>query len=282
MTTFSLILSLVLSSGMFAPAQPPKRILKADPGIQLYSLRDQFSKDVPGTLAWVKAQGITEVETAGYYGMTAQQFRGELDKAGLKAVSMHVGYDRLKNDIPGLVAEARAVGATYVGLAWYPHSGDFTMDMAKQAVAEFNAFGKALKDNGIQFFYHNHGYEFQPWEGQTLYDYIVNNTDPSLVALEMDVQWVVHPGQDPAALLRKYPSRFKLMHMKDLKKGIPTGNLSGGAGKDANVVMGQGQTDWPAVFKAARKSGIEHFLLEDESSIVTEQVPLSLKYLRGY
>ncbi len=285
MTSLTLFWSILIASQTAlapAPAPAAKPLIKGEIGIQLYSLREAFKTDVPGTLAWIKSQGINEVETAGFYGLAPDAFRAELDKAGLKAVSMHVSYERLKNDIAGLAAEAKATGATYVGLAWYPHdSKEFTMADAEKAASDFNEFGKALKDNGLMFFYHNHGYEFQPWsEGGTLFDYLVTHTDPELVFLEMDVQWVVFPGQDPTGLLKKYPKRFRLMHMKDLKKGV-VGNLTGGGGPDLNVAMGDGQTDWPSVFKAARKTGIEHFLLEDESSLVKQQVPMSIKYLRG-
>ncbi|MDX1906311.1 MAG: sugar phosphate isomerase/epimerase [Bacteroidia bacterium] len=275
------LMTLWITSSTVTPQQQPPRLLKAEAGLQLYSLRNQLKQDLPGTLAWVKSQGITQVEMAGLYGLTAAQFKAELDKAGLKATSMHAGYDRFTGDIAGVIAEAKALGIKYVGLPWYPHSGDvFTMADAQKAAKDFNAFGKSLADAGLVFFYHNHGYEFQPWENGTLFDYIMTNTDPNLVKIEMDVLWVVFPGQDPAALLRKYPGRYALMHMKDLRQGVK-GNLSGHGDDDISVAMGTGQTNWAEVFKAARKGGVTEFFIEDEAAAVQQQIPVSLKFLRG-
>jgi sugar phosphate isomerase/epimerase len=96
----------------------------------------------------------------------------------------------------------------------------------------------------------------------------------------MDVFWVVYPGQDPVKLMEKYPTRFKLMHLKDLKKGIPTGDLTLPKNKDASVALGTGQMDWPAILKEAQKVGVRYYFIEDESSKVEEQLPVTLKYLK--
>ena len=103
---------------------------------------------------------------------------------------------------------------------------------------------------------------------------------PELVAYEMDVLWVVFPGQDPVAWLKKYPKRFELMHLKDLRKGVK-GNASGGGDVRNDVVLGTGQMDWPAILKAARQAGVKHYFIEDESPIAEEQVPQSLRYLES-
>ena len=96
----------------------------------------------------------------------------------------------------------------------------------------------------------------------------------------MDILWVAHPGQDPVKLLRKYPQRFKLMHVKDLKKGVK-GDLSGGTPVENDVALGTGQIDIAAVMKAARNTAIEYFYIEDESPSVDVQVPQSIAYLKG-
>ena len=111
------------------------------------------------------------------------------------------------------------------------------IDDVKKAIAVFNTAGKLLYENGLKFCYHPHGYEFRPYEGGTLFDYMVKNTDPKYVNYEMDVFWVKQPGQDPVALLKKYPTRFRMLHLKDRKKGTE-GNQNGTAPEETNVVLG--------------------------------------------
>ena len=110
---------------------------------------------------------------------------------------------------------------------WIPHAGDtFTIDDVNKAITVFNKAGKVLKENGLSFCYHPHGYEFRPYQDGTLFDYLVKNLNPEYANFEMDVFWIKHPGQEPVALLEKYKGRFKLMHLKDRKPGTE-GNQNG-------------------------------------------------------
>jgi sugar phosphate isomerase/epimerase len=139
-----------------------------------------------------------------------------------------------------------------------------------------------LKEHGdVQFFYHCHGFEFAPTGkgDETFMDILIKETDPQYVAFEMDVFWVVHPGHDPVKWLEKYPGRWKLMHVKDMKKGTKTGEFTGGTDVKNDVAIGTGMMDWPAILKAAQKSGVEYYFIEDESPTVKDQIPVSLKYL---
>ena len=95
----------------------------------------------------------------------------------------------------------------------------------------------------------------------------------------MDVFWIVHPGQNPVTLLRKYGSRFELMHVKDMKKGTPTGLLTGKSDVNNDVALGTGIMDWPAILAAAKQAGVKQYFIEDESATSAEQIPVSLKYL---
>lgn len=247
-------------------------------GLQLYSLRDDFKKDVPGTLDKVKAFGFREVELAGTYNLSPEKFRAELDARGLKAVAGHYPIDRILKEPDAIAAEAKAMGLTYIGVAWYGHQKPFDEAQCRKMAADFNAAGKNMADRGLKFYYHNHGYEFQPHGDGTLFDLLMKETDPKLVCFQMDVLWTVHPGQDPAKLLEKYGSRWELLHVKDLKKGV-RGDLSGGTPKENDVAVGTGQVDYPAVLKAAQKAGVKYYFIEDESPSVHEQIPVSLKFL---
>jgi len=137
-----------------------------------------------------------------------------------------------------------------------------------------------LKNDGIQFYYHIHGYEFHKHRNGTLLDLIISETDAELVAFELDVLWAVFPGQDPVELLEKHGSRWQLMHVKDLRKGVETGSLSGKTDVTNDVPVGTGQVNWPAVLEAAKKAGVKHYFIEDESPTVLEQIPRSLEYLK--
>jgi sugar phosphate isomerase/epimerase len=248
-------------------------------GLQLYSLRGDFDKNVDMALDEAKDFGFKEVELAGTYKQTPEQFKAALEKRGLKAISAHFPYARFKSDPEGIAKEAKALGLKFAGCAWADHKDDYDIDEAKDAVATFNHAGEVLKKEGIQFFYHTHGFEFAPNAGETFMDYIIKNTDPKNVAFEMDIFWVFHPGQDPAKWLAKYSTRWKLMHVKDMRKGTETGKFTGGTDVKNDVAVGTGMLNIPEILKAAKKVGVQHYFIEDESPSVKEQIPQTLKYL---
>ncbi len=276
-----LLLVAVLALGGAFQSRGTGASFKGPVGLQLYSLRADFPKDVPGTLARVKAMGFSVVELAGTYGMTAQQFKGELDKAGLKATSMHTSFESLRDKIDSVLSDAKTLGVEYVGCAWIPHKGDdFTEADMTNAIQVFNAAGAKLRTAGLKFFYHTHGYEFRPHASGDLFDLLMAKTDAKNLLIEMDVFWVVHPGQDPVKLFEKYGNRIKLMHLKDMKKGLK-GDLTGRAPDNSDVVLGTGQVDWPRVLAAAKKAGVKYYFVEDESVTAADQIPQTLKYLES-
>ncbi len=249
-------------------------------GLQLYSLRDMFKTEgVAPTLDLVQQWGFKYVEVAGTYGKTPSEFKSELDKRGLVAIGSHFPYNRLRDDIDGVIREAKELGIPYVGCAWIAHKTPFDEKQCRDAAKVFNDAGRALAKQGMKFYYHNHGYEFYPYKDGTLFDLLVAETDPKHVWFQMDVLWTVFPGQDPARLLRKYPDRWLLLHLKDLKKGVPTGSLAGHTDLTNDVALGTGQVDWPALFRASQEVGIKYYFIEDESPTVTAQIPKSLRFL---
>jgi sugar phosphate isomerase/epimerase len=250
-------------------------------GAQLYTFRNQIPKDIPGTMQQIRAMGIREIEGGGSYGMPMAEYKAMLDKMGFDMVSIGADFDKLQKDLPAVIREAKAFGARYVVCFWIPHKGDdFTIEDARKAVEVFNAAGKTLRENGLSFCYHPHGYEFRAYEKGTLFDFLAANLDPAWVNFEMDVFWIKHPGQDPVALLRKYPGRFPLMHLKDRANGTP-GNQNGHADVETNVVLGTGDVGIEAIMKEAKISGVKHFFIEDESSRSMEQVPKSIAFLKS-
>lgn len=266
---------------MKAEAQKTNKLFPEAPGIVSYTYRKDFQKDMAGTLDIVKQNGITDIEFSNLFGQTADDIRKLLDERGIKCSSFGVNYEDAVGKVETVAANAKKLGAEYVRVAAIPHKGKFTLDDAKGAVETFNRIGKILKENyGLTFIYHNHGFEFEPYENGTLYDYIVKNTNPLYVSFELDILWAFFPGQDPAKLIDTYGKRYKALHLKDLRKGVE-GNLSGGTSVENDVVLGTGQINIPAVIKAAKKAGIEHYYIEDESSSSITQVPLSIAYLQS-
>ena len=248
-------------------------------GLQLYSLRGEFIRNVPATLEKVRDFGIKNVELAGTYNLTPEKFKELLDANGLKPISGHFSFDMYRTNVDSIARDAKALGLQYVGCAWIPHEGNFNEKTCREAIAVFNRAGVALAIHGLKFFYHTHGYEFQPYGQGTLFDLMIAETPPEFVRYEMDVFWVLHPGKDPVKLLQKYGKRFELMHVKDMKKGLKTGDLTGHTDVSNDVTLGTGQMNWPAILSAARKAGVKQYFIEDESPTAAEQIPQSLKFL---
>src|SRR6187455_1890799 len=273
---------LMLACSLFTDAAiAQKQLFTAPIGLQTYTFRRSIGKDPAKVLDTIKMMGITEIEGGGGGGLTLQEFKKLCDERGISIPSTGAGYDQLVNKTDSVVYQAKTLGAKYVMCAWIPHkTGSFNLENAKKAVADFNAAGKVLKENGITFCYHAHGYEFWPHEKGTLLDYIITNTNPEYVSFEMDVMWIQFGGGDPVKLLKKYGDRWKLMHLKDLKKGTKK-DFTGLTSDENDVPIGTGELDIPGILKAAQKAGIKHYFIEDESTNIITSVPQSIAYLKS-
>jgi len=272
--------ALVLFSGCATKSVGTGSSFKGPIGLQLYSLRNQFSKDVPATMARVSDYGLKYVELAGTYAMPTEPFLALLASNKLTAVSGHFAYDLYRTNAAEVARQAKALGLKYAGCAWISHQGEFDEQEARDAAKVFNNAGQILAAEGIQFFYHTHGYEFRPHGKGTLFDVLMAETDPKLVKYQMDVFWVVHPGQDPVQWLEKYAGRWELMHVKDMRKGTER-NFTGKSNVNNDVQVGTGIIDWPAVLSTAKRVGVKWYFIEDESDEAARNIPGSLKYLEA-
>ena len=278
--TWMVVTVLIFDTAVVVAQANKKPLYNAAFGVQAYTFRRSFPIDVAKTLDTIKMMGFTEIEGTGG-NVSPEEFKKLCDERGISIPSTGAGYEQLVNKTDSVVYRAKALGAKYVMCAWIPHTtGSFNFENAKKAVADFNAAGKILKENGLTFCYHIHGYEFWPHEGGTLLDYIINNTNPEYVSFEMDILWTQFGGGDPVALLKKYGSRWKLMHLKDLRKGVKK-DLTGGTSQENDVVLGTGEIDIPGILREAKKIDIKHYFIEHESSHVNLQVPLSIAYLKS-
>ncbi len=276
-----LILSAVVLFLLTGTTRAQSQLFAEPPGMVSYTYRNSFQKDVAATLDTIQSMGIKDMEFSNLFGKSASELKALLDERGMHCSSFGVSYQDLITKTNQVGENAKTLGAKYVRVAWIPHTASFDLAVAEKAIADFNAAGKILRDQfDLAFCYHNHGYEFHPHGDGNLFDYIIQKTDPNYVSFEMDILWTFFPGEDPVYYLEKYGDRFKLMHLKDLKKGVE-GNLSGGTPVENDVALGTGQLDIPAILVAAKKANVKHFYLEDESPIYHKQIPQSMAYLKS-
>jgi len=165
-------------------------------GLELYSMRKELDRDVPGALSLVRRMGFTEVEIAMLHGLSANEFAAALKAAGLKATSMAAGYEDLQAKLDLVKERAEEFLAKWVVLAWIPHSGDFTVEIAKRVARKMNEWGESLEKNGRRLAYHPHGYEFGPEPNGSAFDVLLEETNPKAVFFEVDTFWAEMAGQN--------------------------------------------------------------------------------------
>jgi sugar phosphate isomerase/epimerase len=249
-------------------------------GLQLWSLRKELEKDLAGTLKQIKDWGIDEVESAGYYGRTAEEFAAALGKAGLRCRSMHRGWDDLTRDFDGVVREAETVGAMTIVNPYLPHAQGqrfASRDEIQTAAAAFAKWSARARAEGRRFAYHIHGQEFGPAPEGTLFDVLVKQAGPDL-GFEFDVFWVTYGGADPVTLMKKLPGRVWFTHLKDMAPGTEPGQK---VAPEANVVLGTGKIDIAGIVAAGPAAGVEVHFIEDESPDPVGQIPKSLAWYRS-
>jgi len=271
-TTLVVAGSALLSNKLFASEKKIERL-----GVQLYSVRDAMGKDPQGSLKKLADIGYIHVEHANYvnrkfYGYTAKEFKKLLFDLNLQMPSGHTvmtahDWDTAKNDFTDkwkyTIEDAAEVGQRYVISPWLDESLRTDMDGLKHFMDQFNRCGELCKSHGMTFGYHNHNFEFSTMIGDNnLYDFILKNTDPTLVAQQMDIGNMLGAGGIAMDLLKKYPGRFELMHVKDEIKSTTGGGMDG----YDSTILGQGVMPVKEIVKEARKiGGTSQFIIEQES-----------------
>ncbi len=278
MNKFIIVAGVAILFSETVVAQKP--LYTAPLGIQAYTFRRSFPVDAAKTLDTIKMMGFTEIEGGGG-NISPQEFKKLCNARGISIPSTGASYEELVQHPDSIVYRAKILGAEYVMCSWIPHdNGVLSFENAKKATTDFNKAGKILKENGLTFCYHAHGYEFQPYENGNLLDYIFKNTNPEYVSFEMDIFWIQFGGGDPVELLKKYGRRWKLMHIKDMRKGTKK-DLTGLTSTENDVALGTGEIDISSILRQAKKTGIKHYFIEDESSNIITQLPQSIAYLKS-
>lgn len=242
-------------------------------GIQLYTVRRELGQDPDGTLARLAAIGFREVEFAGYPPGTPRALRSTLDKLGLTAPSAHVSLPAFQGEWERTVESAAILGHRYLVIAFIPPEERRDLDAWKRLAAAFNKAGDLCRRSGIQFAYHNHDFEFTPIDGKLPYDLLLAETDPKLVAMEMDLYWITKGEQDPLTYFARWPGRFPLVHVKDMD-ATPRRFFA-----DA----GKGTIDFKRIFRKAGQAGIRHYFYEQDETPGSpfDSAKASYEYLRG-
>jgi sugar phosphate isomerase/epimerase len=253
-------------------------------GLQLYTVRDAMQRDFEGTLARVAAIGYTEVEFAGYFDRAPKDIRSLLDRNGLISPSTHIDYEVLGERWPKEIETSKIIGQSYIICPWIPEEVRNQPDGWKRAAEAFNRAGEVSKKAGIQFGYHNHWFEFYPVNGKRPYDFLLEECDPNLVKMEMDLCWIEVGGGDPLDYFRRYPGRFPLVHVKDVKR-IPKRKESGGQDFGDSLPgmteVGSGIIDWKAIFAQSDEAGIKYYFVEhDNPKAPFDSIRTSFNYLK--
>jgi sugar phosphate isomerase/epimerase len=282
--------ALIFSSEIFKA-----RALLEKIGIQFFSLPKMLDQDLPGALSMLSSIGYKEAELygpypfstasakkswdavtpslgfkgSGFYGHTVVEMKRMLQENGLSVPSIHTDLDTLQTNMDKLGEAAHVLGNSYVVLPAIPADKRKTLDDYKSMAESFNKIGEAAKKSGVKFAYHNHGYGWKEMDGQIPIELIFDLTDASLVFLEMDLYWTTAAGADPMALLQKYKNRYRLMHIKDMKKKV---QFSGDGGDPKQWIelfpymttAGDGILNPKSIVTKAKENGVKHFIVEQD------------------
>lgn len=240
---------------------------KRKTGLQLYSLRDVIKNDPKGIMKKVAEFGYQEVETFDYdngklFGLTLKEFADYTKSLGISITSGHYKLGKTKTEIKGTllneweraVADAKEIGQKYMVLAFLEPDEHKSLDDYKMVCEAVNKGAEMCKKYDIRMSYHNHEFEFEEFEGQVAYDFMLKELDPKLVSIELDLYWITRANHDPLDYFAKYPGRFEQWHVKDMDK----------TDMKKQVDVGTGRIDFKSIFAKASQAGMKHFYIEQE------------------
>jgi sugar phosphate isomerase/epimerase len=239
-------------------------------GLQLYTIRDAMKTDVPGSLKRISDMGYKNLEMASYangmfYGYKPEEFKKMVNDLGMDIISSHASVESTGitlDNAKQMTEDHVKVGVKYCVQPWVVEEARKTIDSYKRMVADWNKVGKIMRENGIQFGYHNHNFEFDTVEGKIpYYDIFMVELDKELVTMEMDLFWTTKAGQNPIEIFKKYPGRFQLLHFKDMyTKEAPFVKVA----SEDFAPVGAGLIDFKEILAAKNISGMKYFFVEQD------------------
>ncbi|MBN1350769.1 sugar phosphate isomerase/epimerase [candidate division KSB1 bacterium] len=242
--------------------------------LQLYTIRDEMSKNFVGSMKKVAKMGYDGVELAGTGGLSAKELKSLLKDLNLIIVGSHIGYDALEKDMDEVIAYNLALGNPYIVCPGLPEKFRQNADGWRKAGEAFTQFASALKKHGLKFAYHNHAFEFESVAGTTGYNLLFDAADPELVKAEVDVYWVQYGGYDPVELIAKFVNRAPLLHIKEMA----------GDAERSMTEVGNGIIDFKGIFRAAEKAKSEAYIIEQDTCQrpTLESAKISLDKMREW
>lgn len=241
-------------TGTWAPFLPSRDSLDKI-GLQLYTVRSRMDVGVERTLYEVAQVGYREVEFAGYFGRPPRAIRQLLDRNKLRSPAAHLQLSDLRGGFYRRLDDSAEIGHKWLVVPWLDEADRDSIDAIKQTADTMNKAAEDAKGFKIKIAYHNHDFEFQEVEGRRIYDVLLEETDPKLVDMELDLYWMTKAGIDPLEYITRWPGRFPLMHVKD-------------AGPEPEYEMrdvGKGTIDFARIFAARKQSGMKHVFVEHDN-----------------
>lgn len=242
-------------------------------GLILYTVRGEMAEDPMSTLRSVSEIGYQALEGASYsnrqmYGMKPSEFKHSVESFGMTLLSNHVNVT--EQNVYEVAEDAAEAGLKFVVQPSMEHN---SLDDFKRGAERYNKFGKIFNDQGIRFGYHNHAFEFLMMDGVVPYDLLLEQTDPNLVCMQLDLYWIIKGGADPLEYFNKYPGRFELWHVKDMSANT----------QQYETELGNGVIDFEEIFSQSEKAGLKNYFVEQDNCrdySPLESIGISLEYLK--
>ena len=272
--TFIKTSTAALAAAMILPGKMLGNKERKNIGIQLYTLREMAEDDFEGVLEIISNIGYKTVEAAGYsnrkfYGYYPSEYKKLVENYGLNSVSSHCKFNL--GNVSEVIDDVITSGGKYLVLPSLPENKRQTIDDYKKLADKFNIYGQLCKNAGLTFAYHNHAFEFEEKNGIIPYNVLLENTDPELVSMELDLYWIMYGGFNPQEYFEIFPGRFKLWHVKDMAN---TWNMQ-------MAPVGQGIINFKAIFRQQKLAGLEHAFVEQDDHYDTDPV-LNIKSSYNY
>ncbi len=222
--------------------------------VQLYTVRALAAADLRGTLRSVSAAGYRAVELAGLPDVGHEALRDMLAAEALRPVASHESFESLRRDLGAVVDRMAVLGCPRIVVPWLPDAERTTAEEARTLARELGRIARACSDRGVGLGYHNHAFEFEPLDGTTIWQVLLDEL-PADVGIELDVYWATVGGRDPVELIRGLDERLRLLHMKDMSSGPDRGD----------VTPGDGILPWPEIVTAGTDRGVEWYVVEEDN-----------------
>jgi sugar phosphate isomerase/epimerase len=245
---------------------------KIPPGIQLYTVKDEFQENAVETLKALTKVGYKTVEFAGYNNIPSLLMAKYLQQFGLKAPASHVWLENLKQNLMEEIQYAKDIGVQYIVIPYV--SKDIFHDQKKyqELITSISRIAKKIKQHQLQLIYHHHSHEFEQLQsGEFVLDRLIRDVGSDLIKLELDLYWVKKAGLDPVEILQRYKGNVPLIHVKDMDK---EGNTT---------ELGKGMINYPEIFSMLADVGVSYYFVEQEhfKRPPLESAQVSIEYLQS-